>query len=142
MLTDDRMRDTPAERYLFDEFRAINAHVPRRRKSLEELLHENPPQIVCGDGSAHFFRKKELALLAGMLDQEESRELMLPMIIEVSSERSEMSIPSPKGTEAKILSNILDMKLSLAGNRVCVFKSQLGQIRKVLKTCTQYVFIP
>lgn len=142
MLTDDRMRDTPAERYLFDEFRAINAHVPRRRKSLAELLHENQPQIVCGDGSAHFFRKKELALLAGMLDQDESQELMLPMIIEVSSAGSEMTIPSPKGTEAKILSNILDMKLSLTGNRISVFKPHLGQIRKVLKTCTQYVFIP
>lgn len=142
MLTDDGMRETPAERYLFDEFRAINAHVPRRRKSLAELLKENPPHIVCGDGSSHFFKKKELALLSGMLSQEESQELMLPMIIEVSSEGSEMTVPSPKGTEAKVLSNILDMKLSLTGNKVSVFKPHLGQIRTVLKTCTQYVFIP
>ena len=142
MLTDDRMGETPAERYLFDEFRAINAHVPRRRKSLTVLLEENPPHIVCGDGSDHFFKKKELALLAGMLDREEAGELMLPMIIEVSSEGSEMTIPSPKGTEAKVLSNILGMKLSPTEGRVSIFKAQLGQIRKVLKTCTQYVFIP
>ncbi|MCK9230304.1 MAG: DUF61 family protein [Syntrophales bacterium] len=142
MLTDDRMRETPAERYLFDEFRAINAHVPRRRKSLADLLEEKPPHIMCGDGSAHFFKKKELALLAGMLDREESNDLMLPMIIEVSSGESAMAIPSPKGIEARVLSNILGMKLSLTGGRVLIFKAQLGRIRTILKTCTQYVFIP
>ena len=142
MRTDNGSAETPAERYLFDEFRAINAHVPRRRKSLAELLGEERPGVVCGDGSVHSFRRKELEFIAEMLEPGELEDLMLPIIIEVSSERSDMTILSPKGTEAKILSKILGMKFSWTMNRVVVFRAQLAELRRALKTATQYVFMP
>ncbi|HET57029.1 MAG TPA: DUF61 family protein [Deltaproteobacteria bacterium] len=133
--------DTPAEVYLYNEFRAINAHVPRRRKSIEELLGESAPQIDCGDGSTHFFRKKELHLLADMLDDEERKDFMLPMLIEVSSRDNSYAVPSPRGTEAKVLSKICGTNLSPVMNRVTLFKPHLSVIRSSLKTCTQYIFV-
>lgn len=130
------------ERYLMEEFRAINAHMPRRRKSLAELLNEEEPKIACGDGSEHFFRKKELALLAGMLEEEEREELLLPILIEVSSEGGGYTVPSPRGIEAKLLSKVLDMEMSWSMNKVVIFRPHLFLLRRVLKTCTQYVFTP
>ena len=138
----NEMNSSPADIYLLNEFRAINAHMPRRRKTLAELLEEEAPQIACGDGSAHFFKKKELALLADILDEEEYKALLLPMLIEVSVDDRGYSILSPKGVEMKILSKVLDMELSWSMNKVAMFKPHLSLLRKELKTCTQYVFIP
>jgi uncharacterized protein (UPF0216 family) len=44
---------------LGDNMEALNAHLPRKRKRLNELLRENHPHVNCGDGSTHTFNKKE-----------------------------------------------------------------------------------
>ena len=59
----DQFPDGVVAGYLKDEFKALNAQIPRKRKSLTELLKEKHPHVVCNDGSAHFFKKKELEYL-------------------------------------------------------------------------------
>lgn len=142
MHTDAEKERGVAENYLLNEFRTVNAHMPRRRKSLSELLTDETPQVICGDGSTHSFRKAELAMLADMLDAEEQKELLLPILIEVSSEGQGFTVPSPKGVEAVVLGKLLDMKLLWSMNKAVIFRPHLFQLRKVLKTCTQYIFIP
>ncbi|MFC1934059.1 DUF61 family protein, partial [Chloroflexota bacterium] len=77
---------------LKDELRVLNAFLPRKRKALSDLLHEKNPKIFNGevvgtvDGSIHLFKKKELNYLAGLVDVDEQNSLLLPILIEVSSD--------------------------------------------------------
>ncbi|MCK9275711.1 MAG: DUF61 family protein [Syntrophales bacterium] len=141
-IDDKKITDTHISVYLENEFKAINAHIPRNRKTLTQLLQETRPQIDLSDGSTHFFRKKELEYIAEIINEEERNFLMLPMLMEVSSEMSDIKVRSSRGIEAKILSKVLDMDVAYDQKNVTVYRRQLGQIRKILATSTQYVFTP
>ena len=88
---------------LKNELRVLNAHLPRQQKPLSDLLEEEYPHVVCGDGSMHLFKKKELEYLAGMLSTEEQQTLFLPILIELGSE-DEVTIISKEGIEERIVS--------------------------------------
>jgi uncharacterized protein (UPF0216 family) len=127
--------------YLNGELRAINAHLPRKQKSLSMLLKEDHPHVDCNDGSPHFFKKNELEYLSQMLDENERNLLMLPIIMEVKSDESGIIVRSKEGIEAKIFSEILAMSVAHKLNKVIIFRPQLNVVRKTLKTTTQYVFL-
>jgi uncharacterized protein (UPF0216 family) len=141
MLT-DHSSDDWISRYLRDEFKTFNAQLPRKRKVLTELLKEDHPHVICHDGSAHFFRRKELEYLSKLLDQEEVHSLWLPILLEVSLDQEGITIRSKEGIEAKIFSKILCMPVAHTEDLITIFRPQLSVVRKVLKTTTQYVFVP
>jgi uncharacterized protein (UPF0216 family) len=141
MLTDPSSEDR-ISRYLKDEFKTFNAQLPRKRKVLTDLLKEAHPHVMGHDGSAHFFRRKELESLSKSLDQEEERSLWLPILLEVSLDQGGITIRSREGVEAKIFSQILRMPVVHKENLITIFRPQLSLVRKVLKTTTQYVFVP
>ena len=128
------------QRYLAGELRVLNAHLPRAQKSLSDLLAEEEPNLACNDGSTHLFKRKELEYLASMLDNDDQRTLLLPMLIEVNSAQSEMAILCQGGVESKVISIILDMPVTTEQDRITIYKPQLALIRKPLKTTTQYLF--
>jgi len=128
------------ESCLTGDTKALNAHLPRRRKTLGELLEEEHPHVECGDGSTHVFKKKELEYLRQIVDNESKETLFLPIIIEVGSREDRLVVRSKTGTEAKIFSRILEMPISWKSDTITIFKPQLQVLRRVLKTVTQYVF--
>ncbi len=128
------------EACLKSDTKLLNAYLPRRRKTLSELMGEIHPHVECGDGSKHFFKKKELEYMAEMLDNEESSILPLPIMIEVGSQEGRMVVKSKSGIEARIFSVILDMPIPWKSETVTIFRPQLQIIRRFLKTTTQYVF--
>lgn len=121
---------------------SLNPQLPLCRKTLKDLLTEDHPHVTCGDGKDHFFKKGELAYLAGVIREEAHESLLLPIIIEVISAEERMIVRSDKGIEKDILSTVLDMPLPLSEGMVTLYPSQVGEIRKVLATTTQYVFRP
>ena len=137
----DRSSDGSVAGYLKNEFKVLNAQIPRKRRSLTELLKEEHPHVVCSDGSAHFFKRKELEYLSQMLYEDERNFLLLPIIMEVTPDQSGVTIRSKGGSEAKIFSKILDMTVVSKENIITIFRPQLNVIRKALKTTTQYVFL-
>jgi uncharacterized protein (UPF0216 family) len=128
--------------YLRDDVRILNAHIPRKRKSLAQLHDEEHPHVICNDGNAHYFRKRELDFLSQMISTEEQRTLLLPIMLEVTHDSGEIIIRTKEGTEAKILSRILNMSIVHRNNKIIIYRPQLSIVRKVLKTSTQYVFFP
>jgi uncharacterized protein (UPF0216 family) len=140
MLT-DRSSEDWISRYLKDEFKTFNAHLPRRQKVLTELLKEDHPHVIGHDGNAHFFRRKELEYLSKLLDQEEARSLWLPILLEASLDQEGITIRSREGIEAKIFSKILCIPVVHKENLITIFRPQLSAVRKMMKTTTQYVFV-
>ena len=127
-------------RYLSEELKVVNAHLPQHRKPLSELLSEEYPHVAYSDGSVQSFKRKELDHLAGLLDKEERRKLLLPILIEVIPNQSEAIVLCPSGVEEKVVSGILDMSPAKVETGVRIYRPQLSALRHVLKTTTQYVF--
>jgi hypothetical protein len=136
----DPSPDRVLEDCLKGEAKTLNAHLPRRRKILSELLKEDHPHVDCADGSTHAFKKKELEYLSQILDNDEQEALALPILIEVGSGDGRLVVRSKKGPEAKIFSRILKMSISCKSDTITLFKPQVQVLRRVLKTTTQYVF--
>jgi uncharacterized protein (UPF0216 family) len=136
--------DLPYEKLLQEsltsELKVVNAHLPSKQKTLSDLLSEEYPNVMCQDGSTHLFSRKELKYLASLLDDGEQKALLLPILIEVCGGQGEMAVLCPGETEAKVVSQILDMPVTPKQKRIAIYKLQLAVIRKLLRTTTQYVF--
>ncbi|MDY6907014.1 MAG: DUF61 family protein [Chloroflexota bacterium] len=129
------------QEYVRDELRALNAHLPRQRRPLAELLREEHPHVTCNDGGTHLFRKRELEYLAGLCDEEGRQALLLPILIEVGRGPDEAVIPCVAGVSEELLSRVLDMALRADRGRVTIYRPHLALLRRRLKTTTQYVFL-
>jgi len=138
----DQEKDEAINGYLTDELKAVNAHLPRGRKTLAQLMNETHPHVLLNDGTEHHFRKTELRCLAEMITVEEQSLLLLPMILEVQSEAGDIVIHTKTGIEAQLLSIIIGMPIVVRHNIVRIYKSQVNTLRSALKTTTQYVFRP
>jgi uncharacterized protein (UPF0216 family) len=136
----DEGTDEVMARYLTGEVGSMNAQLPKARKTLSELLGEKRPRVRCLDGSEHSFKAGELSFLASILDDEERDSLLLPMIIEVRSGRGDLLVRSTGEVESKVLGRVLGMPVAREKAGVRIYRSQLGVLRSVLLTATQYVF--
>ncbi|HHE41894.1 MAG TPA: DUF61 family protein [Dehalococcoidia bacterium] len=133
--------DTFLEAYLSNEFRLVNSSLPRNRRRLSELLIEDQPSVLCADGSQQLFKRAELQYLERILDEEERRELLLPIIIEMSGDGTESVVLCSSNAELKVLSDVLEMELSYERpGRVRLYRPQLSVLRRRLRTTTQYAF--
>ena len=138
--------ELPYERLLQEslkgELRVVNAHLPSKQKPLLDLLGEEYPHVVCNDGSTHLFSRKELKYLASLIDTDEQKALLLPMLIEVDVGQGEMAVICPGEVVEKVMAKVMDMPITPRQKKITIYKPQLAIVRKVLKTTTQYLFPP
>ena len=128
--------------YLTGELKALNAHLPARQKTLADLFKEEYPQVLCNDGSVHLFKRRELEYIDGLLDGDERSRLLLPILIQISPDRSEVEAFCPGMVEAKVIQKVIGMPLEVKSGRITLYRRQLAVLRRHLKTTTQYVFAP
>ncbi len=148
----DESKQSPYERMLQEclrgELRIVNTGLPQsqKRQSKENklfyLLNEKYPNVVCNDGSTHFFKKNELEYLASMLDTDEQETLPLPMLIELGANQAEAAIICEGKVEEKVISKALNMPVTCEERRIRIYKPQLALLRRKFKTTTVYVFSP
>jgi len=141
-MTDGLSYEKMLQECLKSELKVVNAHLPGKQKALSELMDEEYPHVLCRDGSSHLFKRKELDYLSGLLTEAERKKLFLPMLIEVRAAGDEMSLICRGGVEEKVISSVLDMPATRRGDKVVIYKPQLAEIRKRLRTTTQYLFAP
>ena len=139
-------KQSPYERMLQDclrgELRLVNTGLPQSQKRLSNLLNEKYPYVVCNDGSTHFFKKNELEYLASMIDTDEQEALPLPMLIELGANQAEAAVICTGKVEEKVLSKVLNMRVTCEESRIRIYKPQLALLRKKLKTTSVYIFSP
>lgn len=138
--------DLPYERILQEcltgELKVLNAHLPARQKNLSSLLEEEYPNVLCNDGSIHLFKRKELEYLAGITSSDEHKLLMLPILIQIDTGRSETKVLCPGDAEKKLIQSVLDMPLDFQEGAARIYRPQLNVLRRRLKTTTQYLYSP
>ena len=129
------------ETYLSGELKLVNAGLPRARKSLAELLEEGQPSVLCSDGTHQMVKRAELHYLDSILDEDERRSLMLPMLIEMTGSGNDAIVLCPTAAEWKVVVDVLGMEpRQEEPGRVRVYRPQLSVLRRRLKTTTQYAF--
>ena len=137
---------SPYEKMLHDclrgELRVVNTGLPQSQKRLSNLLEEKYPQVICNDGSTHFFKRNELEYLASMIDTDEQKALPLPMLIELGANQAEAAIICEGKVEEKVISKALNMPVTCEERRIRIYKPQLALLRRKFKTTTVYVFSP
>ncbi len=121
----------------------LNRHLPRKRKTLRELLEEDKPGIKNMDGSTHYFDKKELEKLALIIPEWEHDKLRLPIYLEMSSSMERGTIKISGRIESMIIDRILhedEEEKSIERDSMTIYYPHLAKIRKVLSTTTQFMF--
>ena len=63
------------------ELSRLNQHLPKLRKSLEELLAERTPSVPARDGTPIVMLRSELEKVASIIPRERWRDLKLPIVV-------------------------------------------------------------
>ncbi len=131
------MKRLDSDNLLKKQVISLNRHLPRRRKTLAELLEEEKPHVIGADGTRHRFKNAELQKIAGIIDKSDYKRLKLPVYIEIESMTSGARI---KGQlETQITCKIL--KIENCKNEVFIYRPQIKKLRSKLPTATQYIFL-
>lgn len=125
------------QRLLKKQIVNMNRHIPRKRKSLSELLNEERPHVVGADGARHRFHKAELHKLAKIIPKSEHNRLKLPIYIEIDATSSGARITGKQ--ECEVLRKILKKKCE--NSEIFIYRPYIKILRKELPTTTQYLFL-
>lgn len=77
MESKDRVFDT----MLREEIRRLNAHLPKSRRTIRELLGEETPSVTTVDGGRIVMKRSELEELAASLPEEARDKVRLPLVL-------------------------------------------------------------
>ena len=118
----------------------LNSNLPTYRPTLQEILENNIRELKLRNSSSHFFSKDELEFLSSLLDEEEKKQLRLPILLYISPEKIGKGLVKVSGkVEVKVISKLLGRCED--SNELLFPKAELIKIRKKLKTTTQHVFL-
>lgn len=73
-------RDRFADAVLRDEMRRLNTHLPKNRRTLENLLADPSPSVVSVSGHPIRMKKEELDELSRSLPADSAKRIRLPII--------------------------------------------------------------
>lgn len=137
MLREDDFEKKISLRFL----QTLNRHLPKKRRTLKELLLEDIPDIKNLDGSTHSFDKKELEKLASIVPEWEHDKLRLPIYLEMSSSMERGTIKISGRIECMVINAVLhEREKRDEKESMIIYYPHLRKVRKELPTTTQFMF--
>jgi hypothetical protein len=134
------LREEKDFRLLAKELQILNRHLAVAKRDLESLFREERPRIPLRDGSTHTLRKEELERIRETLPEAYHRRLLLPIYIELASDKYGAGTARISGqAEALLISRLLG-KDEPEGDELFLYKPEIRALRKLLPTTTQYLF--
>jgi uncharacterized protein (UPF0216 family) len=74
-------RDRFVDALLRDDFRKLNSHLPKERRTLKELLSDPTPRVQAASGDFIRMKRNELEELSRSLPPEASARIKLPIVL-------------------------------------------------------------
>jgi len=115
----------------------LNKHLPRKRKFLDELLKEEKPHVIGGDGTRHRFKRVELEEISVIIGKSNLHKLKLPIYIEIDSQAAGSRISGK--FESQVVCKVLD--INNCKEEIYIYRHDLKTLRNKLPTTTQYIFL-
>lgn len=131
------MKRLDSDNLLKKQVVSLNRHLPRRRKTLAELLREEKPHVMGADGTRHRFKNAELQKIASIIDEQDYKKLKLPIYIEIESMTSGARING--NLETQIACKILEIQD--CKNEIFIYRPQIRKLRSEFPSATQYIFL-
>jgi len=125
-----------ADNLLKKQVVSLNRHLPRRRKTLAELIKEEKPHVMGADGTRHRFRSSELKNIASLINENDYKRLKLPIYIEIDSNGNARITGN---LETQIICKILD--LEPCKSELFIYRPDIKELRREYPTATQYIFL-
>lgn len=133
------MSNNYIERFLSEELRLVNKHVPYERRNLCELLKMEIPYIVLRDGSQHILDPRELRRLRDILAGDACR-LQLPIVIEyIPGEREGIYVVRDE-IGAKAIASVMNIGNPTAP--LFLSRTHILELRRILRTTTTILLNP
>lgn len=129
------MKRPDSENLLKKQVMSLNRHIPRKRKTLADLLEEDRPHVLGADGGRHRFKSSELKKIAGLIQPSEYKNLKLPIYIEIDTTGARIA----GRLETEIVCKILE--LDPCKIEVFIYKPEIMALRGEFPTVTQYMFL-
>jgi len=133
-MTTDHNRE---DRLIKKQILILNRHLPRRRKTLQELLKEDKPHVTGSDGTRHRFKRDELRKIGSLIPEESWGRLKLPIYIEIDSQMSGSRIAGK--LECALIFRILGRDED--GEEIYIYRPDIKVVRQELPTTSQYIFL-
>jgi len=125
------------ERMLAKMVEAMNIHLPRKSRSLAEMLKEKYPKILARDGNEYLIERKELEFIAQYVEDKEN--FKIPIILEMCSVGDTRLVYVKDKLHAEFISKAFGYDRFVEGNLV-LHLHEIIPIRKKLRTATQIAY--
>jgi uncharacterized protein (UPF0216 family) len=120
----------------------MNRHVPSKRVSLAELMRSKEAEYQGKDNVVYHVKRKELDLLASMLDPGERGRLKLPIIIMTDTSYEQGGAWKVMGKlEVKVVSKIVGRDPEFP-DQMRLYHPHMVKLRSELPTATTTMFSP
>ncbi len=119
---------------------AINSHLPRRSRSLEEMLKERYPTIVARDGNEYLIERRELEFIAKHLDEEEIKTFKIPIVFEMATVGNSYLVYVKDRLHSEFIKRAFGFDRFVEGKLV-LHPHEMMKVRRVLRTASQVAFV-
>ncbi|MHC1586666.1 MAG: DUF61 family protein [Candidatus Hecatellaceae archaeon] len=111
----------------------LNAHMPKERKTLAQLLAEEDPYVEAVDGSKIYFKRRDLERLAGRIPRELHGRLHLPIVVVRRLEMGKgIYVVYGGEVEKRLVANLLG--LSQVEGEIQLYRPQVSELLSQLKS--------
>ncbi|RLI85467.1 MAG: hypothetical protein DRP01_06170 [Archaeoglobales archaeon] len=125
------------ERMLAKMVEAMNIHLPKKSRSLAEMLKEDYPKIVARDGNEYLIERRELEFIAQHVEDVEN--FKIPIILEMCGVGDTRLIYVKDRLHAEFIKRVFGYDRFVEGNLV-LHLHEIVPIRRKLRTATQIAY--
>lgn len=128
-----------SERVLAKMIEAMNKHIPKKSKSLKEMLNEDTPTIKAKDGNEYLIEKDEVEFISKYVDELDWGRFNLPIILEMNKLGGETVIYVRDKRHAEFIKKAFGYD-RFVKDVMMLYMYELKSIRRKLRTATQVMF--
>jgi len=122
-------------------FQSMNNHIPALRPNLADLMVSKEPSYTGKDGHTYLVDRKELEILAKNLDEWDWPKLKIPILLMTDTNYEGGMWKVIGKTEVRVISKIINREPERE-DEILIFYPQLMDLRKMLPTCTNTMYMP
>lgn len=129
------------ERVLEKMFQSMNAHVPSRRPSLQELLQMEEPSYKGKDENIYHIDREELAYLSQLIEEWEWSKIKIPILLMTDTSYEQGCWKVIGKVEVRLISKIIEREPEKE-DEMRLFPHHLRLLRERLPTTTNTMYMP